>query len=90
MDSARFDRLVAALARPASRRATVATLLGGALSGALDRSGSARRKPESRARQDAHAEAQPPPNKEAPATGDAHAAKRGSCPSGKKRCHGRC
>jgi hypothetical protein len=37
MDPSHFDRLVAALARPASRRATLATLLGGALAGALER-----------------------------------------------------
>lgn len=66
MDPTRFDTLVAALARPASRRATVASLLGGAV-GALGRSAAA-----------------------ADPKGDAHAAKGGSCPSGKKPCHGHC
>lgn len=37
MDPSRFDQLVAALARPASRRTTVSSLLGGGVAGALGR-----------------------------------------------------
>ena len=53
MDPSRFDRLVRSLARSASRRATLATLLGGAVAGALERTAAAapqgRRTPQARA-----------------------------------------
>jgi predicted outer membrane repeat protein len=84
MDSSRFDRLVRSLARPASRRGTLATLLGGAVAGALARTTTASHaKDAAAAKPDAHATG------DAAGNGNAHAA-RGRCPSGKKPCHGRC
>ncbi len=90
MDPSHFDRLVAALARPASRRTTLASGLGGALAGALGRLATAARPKHA---VDANTSAHPTPDAPFPgavAPRDAPAARGGACPSGKKACHGRC